>query len=295
MLEGFTDERIALPERPALRVRQAGEGPPVLLLHGYPQTHLCWHGVAPRLVEAGFRVVLPDLRGYGGSDRPESDPEHAAYSKRAMAADQVALMAALGHDRFAVVGHDRGGRVAHRLARDHPDRLTAVSVLDIAPTERMYATAGAEFATAYWHWFFLIQPAPMPERMIGADPEDFLRGRLLDWSKGNAAAFPEEVLAAYVAAFDTAAIHASCEDYRASAGIDLDHDRADAGRRLAVPAQALWGAKGLVGRHYDVVALWRESFERVEGAALPCGHFLPEEAPEETAAALIPFLCRHAA
>ncbi len=295
MFAGFSDDRVTLPDGPTLRVRAAGEGPAVLLLHGYPQTHACWHAVAPRLVSAGFRVVLSDLRGYGGSDRPPSDAGHASYSKRAMAADQVALMAQLGHRRFAVAGHDRGGRVAHRLARDWPDRLTAVSVLDIAPTELMYRTAGTEFATAYWHWFFLIQPAPLPERMIAADPEGFLRGRIAAWSRAGAAAFDPAAMAAYVAAFDAAAIHATCEDYRASAGIDLEHDRADLGRRLAVPFQALWGGPGVVGRLYDVPAIWSEHFETVEGRALPCGHFLPEEAPEETAAELIGFLTRHAA
>lgn len=294
MLGGFSDERVTLPGGLGVRVRQAGEGPPVLLLHGYPQTHACWHAVAPRLVEAGFRVVAPDLRGYGGSDRPESAPDHAPYSKRAMAADQVALMDVLGHDRFAVAGHDRGGRVGHRLARDHPGRVSALSVLDIAPTEYMYRTAGATFATGYWHWFFLIQPAPLPERMIGADPEGFVRGRIRDWSRGSAEAFQDAAMAEYVAAFDEGAVHATCEDYRASAGIDLDHDRADLGTRSQVPLQALWGTEGLVGRLYDVIAVWEEHFTHVEGHGLPCGHFLPEEAAGGTAAALAGFFARHA-
>ncbi|UWQ17854.1 alpha/beta fold hydrolase [Jannaschia sp. M317] len=295
MFEGFDDQRIALDTGVSVRVRTAGDGPPILLLHGYPQTHTCWHKVAPHLVADGFRVILPDLRGYGDSDKPDSTADHAPYSKRAMAADQAALMTALGHDRFAVAGHDRGGRVAHRLARDHGARVAAVSVLDIAPTLHMYTQTEMRFATGYYHWFFLIQPAPLPERMIGADPEFYIRKKMSGWSKGNTLAFSDEGMAEYIRCFsDPACIHATCEDYRAAATIDLDHDHADAGRKLAMPVQALWGEKGLVGQLYDVPAVWRDHAETVEGAALPCGHFLPEEEPERTAGALSDFFRRTA-
>lgn len=293
MLDGFTDERIPVATGVTLRVRRAGDGPPVLLLHGFPQTHLCWHKVAPALVAAGFDVILPDLRGYGDSDKPDSAEDHAPYSKRAMAADMVALMDGLGVDRFAVAGHDRGGRVAHRLVRDHPERVSVVAVLDIAPTLHMYETANRTFATAYEHWFSLIQPAPFPETLIGADPGFYLASKLGGWSQGNPSAFSDAALSEYVRCFsDPACIHATCEDYRASAGIDLDHDRADEGALCPVPLLSLWGAKGLVGKLYDVPAVWRAHFETVEGAALLCGHFLPEEAPDETAEHLIAFFQR---
>jgi len=223
-------------------------------------------------------VILPDLRGYGDSDKPDSAADHAPYSKREMAADMVALMDSLGVGRFALAGHDRGGRVAHRLVRDHPDRVCAAAVLDIAPTLHMYETANRTFATAYEHWFSLIQPAPFPETLIGADPGFYLASKLGGWSQGNPTAFADEALSEYVRCFsDAACIHATCEDYRASAGIDLDHDRIDEGKLSPVPLLALWGARGLVGRLYDVPAVWRAHFETVGGAALPCGHFLPEE------------------
>ncbi len=293
MFEGFTDDRIALPSGLALRVRTAGAGPPLLLLHGYPQTHACWHLVAPRLVEAGFHVVLADLRGYGDSDRPDSDAEHTPYSKRAMARDQAALMAELGHAGYGVAGHDRGGRVGHRLARDFPDRVAALAVLDICPTEHMYAATDRAFATGYEHWFFLIQPAPLPERLIGADPDFYLDAKLAAWS-GDGAVFDPEAVAKYRRAFAApGAVHATCEDYRASAGIDLEHDAADAGRRLPMPLLALWGAEGLLDRSYDVLGVWRGYAEEVEGRALASGHFLPEEAPEETSVALADFFARH--
>ena len=289
MLDGFTDDRIEVATGVSLRVRTAGTGPVLLLLHGYPQTHVCWHKVAPRLADAGFHVVLADLRGYGDSDKPASDADHTPYSKRAMAADQAALMDHLGHDRFAVAGHDRGGRVAHRLARDNPERVAAVSFLDIVPTEHMYARTERVFATGYYHWFFLIQPAPLPERLIGNDPAFYLTSKLKAWGRGGAAAFDDAAVAEYVRCFDAAGIHATCEDYRAAATIDLTHDSADAGIKLDMPVQALWGDKGLVGTLYDVDAVWRGYAESVDGRPVPGGHFLPEEAPDETADALIGF------
>ena len=268
----------------------AGSGPAVLLLHGYPQTHVLWHAVAPRLVAAGFTVVATDLRGYGESSKPPTEPDHASYSKRAMAADQVAAMAALGHRRFALVGHDRGGRVAHRLALDRPDAVERIAVLDIAPTATMYARTDMAFATGYYHWFFLIQPAPFPERLIGADPEFYLRKKLGSFGGGGRLVQTPEAVAEYLRCFsDPATIHASCEDYRAAATIDLEHDAADADRKIAAPLLALWGARGLVGRTYDVLATWRDKAETVEGHVLQTGHYLPEEDPEGTAAALVAF------
>jgi haloacetate dehalogenase len=287
MFEGFADERIDVGEGVTIRARVAGEGPPVLLLHGYPETHACWHRVAPRLVAAGFTVVAADLRGYGDSSKPVSAADHSTYSKRAMAADQVAAMRALGFPRFRVAGHDRGGRVAHRMALDHPEGVERLVVLDIAPTATMYARTDRAFATGYYHWFFLIQPAPLPERMIGADPAFYLRAKI--GAEENRFLAPE-ALAEYLRCFaDPAAIAASCEDYRAAASIDLEHDAADEGRRVAAPLLALWGERGLVGRSYDVLATWREKAAEVQGHALPTGHYLPEEAPEAVADALAAF------
>ena len=200
MFAGFSDERIDVGGGVAIRARVAGEGRPVLLLHGYPQTHACWHRVAPLLVAAGFRVVAADLRGYGDSSKPASSADHAAYSKRAMAADQVAVMRALGHDRFAVAGHDRGGRVVHRMALDHPGAVRRLAVLDIAPTATMYARTDMAFATGYYHWFFLIQPAPLQERLIGADAEFYLRRKLAAWDRGPDT-FAPEAFAEYLRCF----------------------------------------------------------------------------------------------
>lgn len=261
-----------------------------MLLHGYPQTSACWHAIAPQLTAAGFTVVAPDLRGYGESDKPPSSPDHSTYSKRAMANDMVELMQRLGYERFQVAGHDRGGRVAHRMALDHPLVVARLAVLDIAPTATMYARTDRTFATGYYHWFFLIQPAPLPERLIGADPDFYLRTKLDAWGKSGLSVFSPEAIDEYCTAFrDPACVSATCEDYRAAASIDLDHDEADAARRIDAPLLVLWGAKGLVGKLYDVVETWREKALAVSGRALPVGHFLPEEAPDETARALISF------
>ena len=270
----------------------AGSGPPVLLLHGHPQTHLTWYRVAPRLVDAGFTVVAADLRGYGDSSKPPGGPEHAGYSKRAMARDQVEVMRTLGFERFAVVGHDRGGRVAHRMALDHPGAVERLAVIDIAPTATMYARTNQEFATRYFWWFFLIQPFDLPERLIGLDPEYFLRRHLAGQTRPPGAA-SEAILQEYLRCYrDPATLHAICEDYRASASIDLEHDAADAaaGHRVAAPLLALWGARGTVGALYDVLETWREVAVDVRGRALDCGHTLQEELPEETAAELVGFL-----
>jgi haloacetate dehalogenase len=268
--------------------RRAGDGPPLLLLHGYPQTNMMWHKIAPALA-AHFTVIAADLRGYGDSSTPDSDAEHSPYSKRAMAADMVRLMGDLGHDRFMVAGHDRGGRVAHRMARDHADRVTRIAVLDIAPTAAMYSQTDMRFATAYYHWFFLIQPAPLPERMIGADPEFFLRSKCGQWGRTEGA-ITDEAFAEYLRCFQRPeAIHAMCEDYRAAAGIDLIHDAVDADTPLAMPLLALWGIDGFVGTNYDVLAEWRQVAKDVNGHGVPGGHYLPEEAPDETLAALVTF------
>ena len=265
-----------------------GSGPPLLLLHGHPQTHVTWHKVAPRLAER-FTVVAPDLRGYGDSDKPDGGADHANYSKRAMAADQVAVMRSLGFPRFAVAGHDRGGRVAHRMALDHPGAVERLAVLDIAPTATMYARTDKEFATRYFWWFFLIQPAPLPERLIDADPAFFLRTHIDGQSK-TPGSTSDAVFQEYLRCYrDPATRHAICEDYRAAAGIDLTHDQADSGRRVEAPLLALWGAKGTVDKLYDVLGTWREKASDVRGRALPCGHTLQEEMPDEVLRELLAF------
>jgi len=290
-LPGFEIRRIA-GDGAAINTATAGQGPALLLLHGHPHTMVIWRKVAQAYVDAGFSVVITDLRGYGDSDKPPGGENHVAYSKRAMARDQVAVMRALGHDRFSIIGHDRGGRVAHRLVLDHPDAVERLSVIDIAPTATMYAGTNMEFARRYFWWFFLIQDAPLPERMIQADPEFFLRThldtQLADKTAVDAACFAE-YLRAYLL---PGTIHAICEDYRAAAAIDLDHDAADAGTRVASPLQALWSEKGTVGTLYDVLETWRDKVHTVEGEALPCGHCLQEELPDLFIAKTLAFLQR---
>jgi haloacetate dehalogenase len=268
--------------------RTLGAGPPLLLLHGFPQTHAIWHRVAPALA-AQHTLVLPDLRGYGDSCKPPTAPDHAPYSKRAMAADLVVLMTQLGHARYDVCGHDRGGRVAHRLALDHPQAVRRLMLLDISPTRTMYQRTTMEFARAYYHWFFLIQPAPFPETLIGANPEVYLRhhmgGRHAGLEPFMPDAWPE-----YLRCFsDPACIHATCEDYRAAESIDIEHDEADLDRRIEVQFLVLWGRHGMIERCFDGIADWRERAPRVQGHALDCGHYLPEERPDETAQALATF------
>ncbi|MEK9673717.1 MAG: alpha/beta hydrolase [Rhodospirillaceae bacterium] len=288
MFNGFTSATIEA-DSVSINLKHGGDGPPVLLLHGYPQTHVMWHRIAP-MMAGDYTLVAPDLRGYGDTSKPPTDADHAPYSKRAMAADMVAVMAQLGFDEFHVVGHDRGGRVGHRLAADHPDKVKKLAVLDIAPTHHMYAETDKEFATGYYHWFFLIQPADLPERLIGADPEYFLRKKMGHWS-ADGAVFDPAAMAEYIRCFSNpATIHATCEDYRAAASIDLGHDEADMGVKLTCPVLALWGARGLVARRFDVLSAWRERAENVSGGTVDCGHFLAEEAPEATYAALRDFL-----
>jgi len=265
-----------------------GSGPPLLLLHGYPQTHAMWHKIAPALAQR-FTVVASDLRGYGDSGKPASDPAHEAYSKRVMAGDQVEVMESLGYRTFFVCGHDRGGRVAHRMALDHADRVLGLAVLDIVPTRKVFSSVNKAVATGYYHWFFLIQGGGLPETLIGHDPGYYLQAKLRQWT-ADVSAFDREALAEYLRCFrDPATIHASCEDYRAAASIDLEHDEADLARKIACPLLVLWGEKGLIGRHYDVLATWQERASDVRGRALPCGHFPAEERPEETLAELNAF------
>lgn len=272
-----------------------GEGPPLLLLHGHPQTHAIWHKVAPTLMQR-FTVVACDLRGYGDSSKPAGAGDHANYSKRVMARDMLRVMQSLGFDRFRVLAHDRGARVAHRLALDHPDAVQRLALLDIAPTLAMYEQTSEAFARAYWHWFFLIQPAPLPERLIECDPSAYLRDVMGKRSAGLAP-FDPRAFQEYARCLALpGSAHGLCEDYRAAASIDLEHDRADrdAGKRLAMPLLVLWGAQGVVHRCFEPLKEWRRVAVDVSGEALPCGHYIPEEAPEALLERALPFLLSEA-
>jgi haloacetate dehalogenase len=266
-----------------------GSGPPLLLLHGFPQTHVIWHKVAQRLAER-FTVVATDLRGYGDSSKPHGLPDHSNYSKRTMAADQVDVMRKLGFDAFSVVGHDRGGRVAHRMALDHAERIRHVTVLDIVPTRTMYLRTDRAFATAYYHWFFLIREAPFPETLIGADPAFFVKNQLGSRHAGLEP-FTAEALAEYIRCFsDPAAIHSACEDYRAANSIDLVHDESDLDRKVTAPLMVLWGKEGVIERCFDAPADWAERAVSVRSQVLTCGHYIPEEAPDDLCNALVTFM-----
>ena len=279
MFEGFELRMVETAEA-TIRVRQGGSGPPLLLLHGHPQTHAMWHLVAPRLAEE-FSVVCTDLRGYGDSSKPTTTPDHEPYSKRAMARDQIEVMQQLGFERFAVAGHDRGARVAYRMALDHPERVSRLAVLDIIPTGEHFWRTDMAFALGYYHWFFLAQPYDFPERLIGADPDYYYLAR----RAFKDMIFAPEALADYRRCWnDPATIHAMCEDYRAGATIDVAHDEEsrDAGRKIACPLLALWGSRNQIGDWYDVLSVWRDWATDVRGRAIDCGHHIPEEAPEET-------------
>jgi haloacetate dehalogenase len=288
LFPGFARRRIRTAGA-TINLVTGGEGPPLLLLHGYPETHAMWHTMAPGLAR-DYTVVCPDLRGYGDSSKPKGLPDHSNYAKRAMAQDMAEVMDRLGHRSFHLAGRDRGARVAHRLARDHGKRVRTLAVLDISPTLKMYESTSQAFATAYYHWFFLIQKPPLPERLLAGQVPGYVLGRL-----GRGARFAPAAMREYVRAFrDPRCIHATCEDYRASAGIDLEHDRRDRRKKLRLPVLVLWGKRGVIERHFDPLRDWREVAANVSGRALPCGHFLPEEAPRETLRELRRFLRRHA-
>jgi haloacetate dehalogenase len=294
MFTGF-EARDVTTSRGTIHAMVGGSGPPVLLLHGYPQSLVMWHAVAPLLRER-HTVVAADLAGYGGSFRPATTPDHAGYAKRAVALDQVEAMAALGFGRFAVAGHDRGGRVAYRMALDHPDRVERLAVLDVVPTGEVWARADRAFATGYWHWAFLALPAPLPERLITGDAEAFFdlhvrAGMGLGREPGR---YPPEVLAGYRTAFDDPeAVGAMCEDYRAGASVDVEHDDADreAGRRIGCPLLVLWAGRGGLPRFYpDVLEVWRPWAPSPQGRAIDATHFMAEDRPDDVAAELLRFL-----
>jgi haloacetate dehalogenase len=299
LYEGFAQRHLEC-ERGEVFARVAmtdASAPPLLLLHGYPETHLMWHGVAPMLAARGFTVVVADLAGYGASLRPEPADDHAPHSKRAMALDLVQAMTSLGCDRFAVAGHDRGGRVAYRMALDHPAAVTALAVLDIVPTSEVWARSDRQTAVGYWHWGFLAQPPPLPERLILGDPEAWFQFHVRRMGiGGDPGRYPPEVVDAYRAQLrDPAAVQAMCEDYRAGATIDRELDEADRaeGRVIECPVLALWGTRGALPRFYDdVLEVWRTWAPHVSGRAVDASHFLPEDAPDEVAAQLAGFFTR---
>ena len=292
LFPGFESRRVRA-NGVTLNVVVGGSGPPVAMLHGYPQSHVMWHRVAPRLARH-HTVVCPDLRGYGDSSKPRGLPDHSNYSKRVMALDVVELMRKLGHGSFHLVGHDRGARVGHRLVRDHGRAVVrSFTAIDIVPTLHAFESTDMAFARAYYHWFLMLQPAPLPEQMLGPLlPQAILAGSALGGQ--GLKVFSKAALAEYVRTFaDARTVHATCEDYRACGGIDLDHDRADLGRKTDVPVHVLWGSRGTVGRQFDCLAAWREVARHVSGRALECGHFAAEEAPTETLAEISAFLARH--
>ncbi|ALM53328.1 alpha/beta fold hydrolase [Halomonas huangheensis] len=292
MFQHFTFHDIDTADGTRIHVRVGGDGPALLLLHGHPQSHVMWHRVAEQLAPH-FRLVLADLRGYGDSSRPPATEDLSNYSKRRMAQDMVEVMSSLGHERFLIGAHDRGARVAHRLALDHAERVERMLLLDIAPTLAMYENTTDAFARSYWHWFFLIQPAPLPERLIEADPVAYLHN-VSGRRHAGLSAFSPEALAEYERCLHIPGTAAGiCNDYRAAATIDLEHDRADlaAGKRLAVPLHVLWAKHGAVGRHFDVLRLWQDvSHSSVSGHALDCGHYLAEEKPSDVAREMLDFL-----
>ena len=265
-----------------------GKGEPLLLLHGYPQSHVLWRKIAPLFAE-NYTVICSDLRGYGDSDKPQSDKKHLTYSKKTMGLDQNELMKKLGFNEYFLVGHDRGGRVAHRMAIDFKENIKKISVLDIVPTSHVFKNTNAILAKRYYHWFFLIQSYPLPETMIGNDPEYYIRSKLQMWGANNEY-LTEEIIQEYLRCFTTETIQASCEDYRAGASIDLVHHEEDFDKKISCPLQVLWGSKATIEELYDPIKVWKEWALNVEGQSIDCGHFLPEESPVETYNAIINFL-----
>jgi haloacetate dehalogenase len=280
MLDRFAQRTIGV-NGVTINLRHGGSGPPLLLLHGYPQTHVIWHQIADRLAEH-HTLIMPDLRGYGDSSRPEGAADHANYSKRVMAQDMVDVMSALGHAHYDVCGHDRGGRVAHRLALDHPQAVRKLMLLDISPTSTMYAGTDQAFATAYFHWFMLIQPKPLPETLVGNSAPFLLKAFLGGWGSGGHAFIDAAAMAEYERCFCRPdAIHAACEDYRAAASIDLEHDETDGEKKIACPVHLIWGRNGIVGRMFDPIADWQAKCSAsVTGVAFDSGHFIPEQKPD---------------
>jgi haloacetate dehalogenase len=288
MFDNF-QKQIIETQNTTINLVKGGQGFPLLLLHGYPQTHVMWHKIAPLLAK-DFTVIATDLRGYGDSFKPQGETNHSNYSKRIVAQDQVEIMTQLGYEQFYLIGHDRGGRVAHRLTLDYPEKVKKLAVLDIVPTLEMYQKTDREFATGYYHWFFLIQPYPFPETLISNNSEYFLNHCLKSWSR-DFSAFTPEALKEYDRCFsDPKMIHGTCEDYRASATIDLEHDREDFNQKIQCPLLVLWGSQGLIARKYQVKEIWQQKAIKVEGFSVKSGHFLAEEAPQETYQYLKQFL-----
>lgn len=288
-LEGFALKDVHLANGIGLRTAIGGKGRPLLLLHGHPQTHVSWRKIAPELAKH-FTVIAPDIRGYGDSSKPASDEQHITYSKREMAKDIILLMNQLGYKKFCFAGHDRGARVGHRLALDYPEAIERSIFIDICPTATMYEKTDKEFATRYFWWFFLIQPYPLPEKLISSDPKFFLERHISGQLKTPGATEPEALMEYFRCYQKPETIHAICEDYRAAATIDLEDDEADKQKRISSPLLLLWGAKGTVGKLYDVKGIWQERADQVEGIAMNCGHTPHEEIPEDTLEAMLNFL-----
>lgn len=284
--ENFKEEKIKVNDI-EINVKHGGYKTPLLLIHGYPQTHIMWHKVVEKLSEK-YYIVCPDLRGYGDSSKPIGDELHVNYSKKTMAKDMVTLMSALGFEEFFVAGHDRGARVTHRMCLDYPQKIKKACVMDITPTYHMFKHTDQAFATGYYHWFFLIQTDNLPETLIGSNARYYLEEKLKRWSAKDAV-FDKEAVEEYVRCFDKESIHATCEDYRAGASIDMSDDEKDRGRKVTTPLLVLWGNKGFVHRTYDVLNVWKDYASDVQGKSLDCGHFLPEEKPDEVVSELIGF------
>lgn len=283
----FKNEKILVEEKIFINVTHGGKGKPLLLIHGYPQTHIMWYKVVEELSKE-YYIICPDLRGYGDSSKPKGDEKHLIYSKKSMAKDMITLMQKLGFDKFFVAGHDRGARVTHRMCLDYPNNILKACVMDITPTYHMFKNTNQAFATGYYHWFFLIQPDFLPETMIGNNPRYYLEEKLKRWSaKGSV--FDKKAIDEYVRCFDKDSIHATCEDYRAGASIDMSDDEKDRNRKIYTPLLVLWGEKGFVNRTYDVLNVWKEYALDLSGEALDCGHFLPEEKPKEVSQKLKEF------
>lgn len=283
----FKNEKILVEEKIFINVTHGGKGKPLLLIHGYPQTHIMWYKVVEKLSKE-YYIICPDLRGYGDSSKPKGDEKHLIYSKKSMAKDMITLMQKLGFDKFFVAGHDRGARVTHRMCLDYPNNILKACVMDITPTYHMFKNTNQAFATGYYHWFFLIQPDFLPETMIGNNPRYYLEEKLKRWSaKGSV--FDKKAIDEYVRCFDKDSIHATCEDYRAGASIDMSDDEKDRNRKISTPLLVLWGEKGFVNRTYDVLNVWKEYALDLSGEALDCGHFLPEEKPKEVSQKLKEF------